>query len=217
LQARGSQIFWGKTTIHPLLGVSLFFGLLPCRTVLLLFLIVACDGVPVVENPISTLLNAQKRFQEFVAKLQARGICTLAKIEHVCFLEGGSNYEELWESSLPPRRCHWSPSTFKVRGKHSFFMELTLFVINNLFHRFPHDFLRIAHCPCSHILICIVDRNLRSLQASSMAQTFWASLLEEDAALEYIPCHFIFGPWPHSEKEAQVPGENSSSIPRWIR
>jgi len=195
----------------------LFFGLLPCRTVLLLFLIVACDGVPVVENPISTLLNAQKRFQEFVAKLQARGICTLAKIEHVCFLEGGSNYEELWESSLPPRRCHWSPSTFKVRGKHSFFMELTLFVINNLFHRFPHDFLRIAHCPCSHILICIVDRNLRSLQASSMAQTFWASLLEEDAALEYIPCHFIFGPWPHSEKEAQVPGENSSSIPRWIR
>ena len=142
------------------------------------------------ENPISTLLNAQKRFQEFVAKLQARGICTLAKIEHVCFLEGGSNYEELWESSLPPRRCHWSPSTFKVRGKHSFFMELTLFVINNLFHRFPHDFLRIAHCPCSHILICIVDRNLRSLQASSMAQTFWASLLEEGRCFGVHPLSF---------------------------
>ena len=94
-------------------------------------------------------------------------------------------------------------------------MEPILFPI--ISKSIPHDFLIVARRPCGHIPMCIVDRNLRSLQASAMAQALWASLFEEDVALEYIPCHFMVGSWTHSEKETQVPGENSSPIPRWIR
>ena len=55
----------------------------PWRTVLLLLLIVAADGVFIVENPHSTLLNAQRRFQQLVEMLRARGICILVEFVHV--------------------------------------------------------------------------------------------------------------------------------------
>jgi len=60
--------------------------------VLIVLLIIACDGVPVVENPISTLLNAQRRFQQLVAMLRARGISRLADLGIVPFL--GSSLDE---------------------------------------------------------------------------------------------------------------------------
>lgn len=45
-----------------------------------------------VENPISTLLNAQRRFQQLVAMLRARGISRLADLGIVPFL--GSSLDE---------------------------------------------------------------------------------------------------------------------------
>lgn len=45
---------------------------------LLVLLVVAVGGVPILENPISTLLNAHPRFKTIVALLRAVGISPLA-------------------------------------------------------------------------------------------------------------------------------------------
>ena len=50
----------------------------PDRCVLILILIIACGGVPLIENPGSTLLNAHRRFQHLVTLLRSCGISTLA-------------------------------------------------------------------------------------------------------------------------------------------
>ena len=50
---------------------------------LILLLIVAADGVFIVENPHSTLLNAQRRFLQLVQMLRARGISMLAEFAHI--------------------------------------------------------------------------------------------------------------------------------------
>ena len=46
----------------------------------LLLLILACGGVPILENPISTLINAHARFRYVVSLLKSRGISLLAKL-----------------------------------------------------------------------------------------------------------------------------------------
>ena len=51
----------------------------PSRCVLLLLLVVAAGGVSLLENPISTLLNAHNRFQHLVRLLHNRGIGTLSE------------------------------------------------------------------------------------------------------------------------------------------
>ena len=50
----------------------------PGRSLLLLLLMIACGGVPIFENPNSTLLNAHNRFVQVVQLLKDRGIRLLA-------------------------------------------------------------------------------------------------------------------------------------------
>lgn len=50
---------------------------------LIILLIIAAGGVPIIENPGSTLLNAHQRFRYLVALLKSRGIGALAKISIV--------------------------------------------------------------------------------------------------------------------------------------
>ena len=45
---------------------------------LLVLLIIACGGVPIIENPNTTLLHFHPRFQDLVKMLKARGISRLA-------------------------------------------------------------------------------------------------------------------------------------------
>lgn len=45
---------------------------------LIVLLAIAAGGVPILENPGSSLLDAQKRFVHLVSLLKARGIRTLA-------------------------------------------------------------------------------------------------------------------------------------------
>ena len=49
----------------------------PERSVLLVFLTIAVGGVPILENPNSTLLNCHPRFQHLVALLKEKGWSTL--------------------------------------------------------------------------------------------------------------------------------------------
>lgn len=51
---------------------------------LLVLLIIAAGGVPIIENPNSTLLNAHPRFQHLVQLLRKKGISTLAHFEIWC-------------------------------------------------------------------------------------------------------------------------------------
>ena len=55
------------------------------RCVLLFLLIMAAGGVPIIENPVSTLLFAHPRFLYLVALLKDRGISQLATVIYVAF------------------------------------------------------------------------------------------------------------------------------------
>lgn len=52
----------------------------PERSMLLTLLTIAAGGVPLIENPISTLLNCHHRFQHVVSLLKSRGISQLAAL-----------------------------------------------------------------------------------------------------------------------------------------
>lgn len=57
-------LIWGPTQMN------LWY---PWRSMLLVLLTIVCGGVPIIENPNSTLLNAQKRFKWLVDLLKAKG------------------------------------------------------------------------------------------------------------------------------------------------
>ncbi len=55
---------------------------------LLVLLIIAAGGIPIIENPNSTLLNAHPRFQYVVALLKEKGMSPLLQFQHfwvICF------------------------------------------------------------------------------------------------------------------------------------
>ena len=60
----------------------------PARTMLIVLLIIAAGGIPIIENPNSTLLNAHPRFQHVVALLKEKGMSPLLEFQHfwvICF------------------------------------------------------------------------------------------------------------------------------------
>ena len=52
----------------------------PDRSMLIVLLTIAAGGVPLIENPISTLLNQHHRFQHVVRLLKSKGISQLAAL-----------------------------------------------------------------------------------------------------------------------------------------
>lgn len=52
---------------------------------LMVLLCIACGGVPIIENPGSTLVHHHQRFQHLVTLLRAKGIRLLAKLKNCVF------------------------------------------------------------------------------------------------------------------------------------